>query len=235
MREINPLLINLRRAQEYRYIKNQDQLNITSIGLLQDNRHSEAIQSIETENPGFQSSQILRLPEQFNTKVSVTRDINIRWIASNNNTNSSPEHRLQRQLKSDISQIVQAVSDSGNPGGQPSQFRVFDTVQNEELVSETRNRRRHEAGSTENTIARVRILNVNGTIISFTNNDVQWPVGVVSFSEDIRRSLREWDDDPRVKLKGISVPVRLWATLFKNIRPARSWDTIKKAYSELKV
>jgi hypothetical protein len=229
---INPLLINLRRAQELRYIKKLDQLDIPGIEQLLDNRDPgrSSIGQNEHSTSEFQSLQPVQRSQQFNATITMRRDINIRVAGENDDLSQGA--RLNRVLRSQVSQIVRSIPNSGS---QPPQYRVLDAIHDEENDEATRNKRGSSTQSSGQPTSQCRSLTINGNNILFANSDVQFPVGVVSFAEDIRRSLRAWDDDSRVQLKGIPVPVRLWATLFKGIRPAKSWDTIKKAYSELKV
>jgi hypothetical protein len=230
MYRINPLLINLRRAQELRYIKKLDQLDIPGIGQLRDPDPSSLGEN-EHSRSEFQSLQPLQRSQQFNTTITMRRDINIRVAGRNEDLRQ--DARLNRVLRSQVSQIVRSLPNSSSQ--LPPQYRVLDEIHDEENNEVSRNKRASGTQSLGIPTSQCRSLTIDGNHILFNNTDVEFPVGVVSFAEDIRRSLRAWDEDSRVKLKGIPVPVRLWATLFKGIRPAKSWDTMKKAYSELKV
>lgn len=75
---------------------------------------------------------------------------------------------------------------------------------------------------------------LDGNKVSYTIEDIQWPLGAISFKDDIPRLIREWHESSRVYLKGIPVAMKYWGQLFRGIQH-ESWDVLKKGYSEQKV
>jgi hypothetical protein len=232
---INPLLINLYRAQEYRYIHKIDQLQIHNIPIIQNDPNSTSIPTQSTEDSTSQSAvNQERQNTQYITSrvnVNINRNVNVHLIDQTDQ--SKPDPRKNRVLRTVAAAITDAIP---RTSGEPIEVQVREVhecnTEDETLnLRENRDLRPQRAGRPK---VQTRSIEINGTIVQYTKDDIKWPTTAVSFATDIRRSLREWDDDSRIQLRGHAVPVRLWASLLKGT-DSKQWDTLKKQYSELKV
>jgi hypothetical protein len=79
-----------------------------------------------------------------------------------------------------------------------------------------------------------REIEIKGTLIKFTNADVEWPASQPSYSNRVPDLFQDWEDSALVKLKGVPVPLKYWGQLFSRVNPD-SWRTMKKDFSEWKV
>jgi hypothetical protein len=79
-----------------------------------------------------------------------------------------------------------------------------------------------------------REIEINGTMVTFTNADVEWPTGIVNYSNRVSELFRDWEKSAIIQLKGVPVPLKYWGQLFSRVNP-ESWKTFKKDYSEFKV
>ena len=79
-----------------------------------------------------------------------------------------------------------------------------------------------------------REITINGTLLKFSNEDVIWPHGIISYTDNISQLFHDWHHSSLVKVKGIPIPLKYWARLYRGVAK-ESWETLKKGYSEQKV
>lgn len=92
-----------------------------------------------------------------------------------------------------------------------------------------------EARRKEPTKEPTREININGTVVEFTNSDLEWPAGTVNYSTRVTQLFRDWDNSSIVHLKGVPVPLKYWGQLFSPRVDPKAWGTINKEYSQFKV
>jgi len=125
--------------------------------------------------------------------------------------------------------IIASVPRGGNPGGplpeNQTDISVLPAVPTESSSSTTISVPLRSSAKT---------IFIGEHKVSYTIDDIQWPLGAISFKDDIPGLIREWHESSRVCLKGIPVPMKQWGQLFRGIQH-ESWDILKKGYSEQRV
>jgi hypothetical protein len=79
-----------------------------------------------------------------------------------------------------------------------------------------------------------REITINGTLLKFSNEDVTWPHGIISYTDNISQLFHDWHHSSLIKVKGVPIPLKYWARLYRSVAK-ESWETLKKGYSEQKV
>jgi hypothetical protein len=224
---MNPLQIHLRRAEELRFFRNHAPLGIDEVTPLPaGNSDNELAQP--RPPPSLQPCPPPLPTQPLKAQVVIRREnsfnFNVKVGDLNNNTEAFREagHRISEA-------IISSVPSSGNPGGLlPEDCAQVSVIPEPQVES-----------SSSATIA-IPIRNSKRTIflgdnkVSYMIEDIQWPLGAVSFRNDIPGLIREWEESSRVHLKGIPVPMKYWGQLFRGIQH-KSWEVLKKGYSEQKV
>jgi hypothetical protein len=174
-----------------------------------------------------------RLQRERLGRTTVETNVNIRRVHVNEIhvrvENNATVSRVERDLQAFISDARRLDSGPDAPAAIPYRSEADISVNR---ASESQNKReiRHNPS-----LPKIRRINLGTRTIDFTNKDVQWPLGIISFTDDISRLFREWENSQLVKLKGFAVPMKLWGELYRNAEESPAWISIKKQYSESKV
>lgn len=141
-----------------------------------------------------------------------------------NNTN------VFREAGKQISKaIVASVPSGGNPGGLLPEDHAEISVIPEPAAEPS-----SPAAANIPLQSAVKKIFIGDNKVSYTIEDIKWPLGAISFKDDIPGLIREWHESSRVYLKGIPVPMKYWGQLFRGIQH-ESWEVLKKGYSQQKV
>ena len=215
----NPLQIHLRRAEELRFFRNHPSLGIDEVDLSSTgNSDRDSVQPRPQPLPAqpLKAQVVIRRENSFNFSVKVGD------LGDNKEAFRKAGQRISEA-------IISSVPSGGNPGGLLPENHAEVSVIPEPT-----------AESSSSAVVNMPLRSSRKTIfvgeskVSYRIEDIQWPLGAVSFKDDIPRLIREWHESSRVYLKGTPVPMKYWGQLFRGIQH-ESWEVLKKGYSEQKV
>jgi hypothetical protein len=216
---MNPLQIHLRRAEELRFFRNHPSLGIDEVDAPPaSNSERASVQPRPQPLPAqpLKAQVVIRRENSFNFSVKVG--------------NLGDNTKAFRETGKRISEaIISSVPSGGNPGGS-----LPEDCAKVSVIPEPSTEVSSSVPVSIPFRSSKKKIFLGDNEVSYTVEDIQWPLGAISFKNDIPGLIREWNESSRVTLKGNPVPMKYWGQLFRGIRH-ESWEVLKKGYSEQKV
>jgi hypothetical protein len=210
---VNPLFIHLYRADQLRRFHGHPPL-LTSF--------NDAVTTEIREGIPQQSQ-----PLQTGTSI-IRADITIRRLNVNNIQINLEDSANVAQFQQDLLENLSSVpSATPAPMIESGPYAESSDVSVNLATNTPRKRERLQKPPT-------RTIVIGLQTIEYTTDDVEWPHGVIEFTDDVSRLFHEWHQSDLVKLKGTPVPMKAWGDLFHWVS-SDAWQTLKKKYSEAKV
>ena len=218
IKDVNPLIIHLHRANDLRKYRKMPLL----FGPSETHSHTLSV----SEN----SSNIPRLHQERDRALPLQAEVTIRRQNSFNfnlNIETAGDFTsVQRGLQETFSELTRNPPLSNNSVQHLNQPQVSTSIfQLNTLESSLPLRESHRPS---------REITINGTLLKFSNEDVLWPHGIISYTDNISQLFHDWHHSSLVKVKGVPIPLKYWAQLYHGVAK-ESWGTLKKGYSEQKV
>ncbi len=217
--DTNPLKIHLRRAEELRFFRNHPSLGIDEVDpSYTGNSERNFVQPHAPPLPTqpLKAQVVIRRENSFNFSVKVGH------LGNNTNVFQEAGQKISKA-------IVASVPSGGNPGGLLPENHAEISVMPEPAAESS-----PSVAIDIPLQSKVKKIFIGDNKVSYTIEDIKWPLGAVSFKDDIPGLIREWHESSRVYLKGNLVPMKYWGQLFRGIQH-ESWEVLKKGYSQQKV
>lgn len=217
--------MHLVRAEELRFAQ-----ELPALGTYEMSCH---VPGTDDNGPVFPRNQ--RLPQVHPPQQQIRAELSInRRSTFDINVNIDPSSLNARQYRENADHITQQLTSLVDSIPRFGQGRGTPVHTTNTLVRPHHLREMTPNTSIQPSSGRKRTLTIGGRTLVYSEQDIQWPEGVISFTDNVDRLFREWYSSSTVRLLGVGVPLRYWSDLYQGIR-SDSWSALKKPYSEWKV